>query len=260
VITAVLRRAVGAVVVLPGTGSDEVFVEAVFGGPVAAAGLRLVAPPPRHGAELAECHLAALDAAADRHGRIVVGGISLGAHLAAEWAASRPERCAGLLAALPGWCGDAGTAPAGLAAAASADAVDALGVAGALADAVRGVPSWLADELDRAWRRAGDGLAESLRVAAHRAAPTPRLLRTITVPAGVAGCVDDPVHPVDVAARWAESLPDAQLRTITFAEFGADRAALGRAALGGLLARVADEVGDDHADHDGGGDAAQRQR
>lgn len=259
-ITAVLRRAVGAVVVLPGTGSDEVFVEAVFGGPVAAAGLRLVAPPPCHGAELAECHLAALDAAADRYGPIVAGGISLGAHLAAEWAATRPGRCAGLLAALPGWCGAAGTAPAGLAAAASADAVDALGVEGALAAAVRGVPSWLAAELDRAWRRAGDGLAESLRVAACRAAPTQESLRAITVPAGVAGCVDDPVHPVEVALRWADALPSAQLRRITFAEFGADRAALGRAALGGFLARVVDEVGDHHADHDGGGDAGQRER
>ncbi|HKN97867.1 MAG TPA: alpha/beta hydrolase, partial [Pseudonocardiaceae bacterium] len=77
-ITAVLRRAVRTAVVLPGTGSDEVFVEAVFGAPLAAAGLRLVAPEPCHGAELADRHLAALDAAADRYGPIVAGGISLG--------------------------------------------------------------------------------------------------------------------------------------------------------------------------------------
>lgn len=254
--TAVLRRAVSTAVVLPGTGSDEVFVEAVFGAPLAAAGLRLVAPEPCHGAELADRQLAALDAAADRYGPVVAGGISLGAHLAAEWAASRPERCAGLLVALPAWSGDAGTAPAALAAAASAGAVDALGVAGALAASVRDVPAWLAGELDRAWRRAGAGLAGSLRVAVGRAAPTLDMLRRIAVPAGVAGCVGDPVHPVEVAVSWTAALPSAELRTITFTEFGDDRAALGRAALAGLLARVADEVGGHDAHQDGGGDAA----
>jgi pimeloyl-ACP methyl ester carboxylesterase len=180
--------------------------------------------------------------------------------VAAEWAATRPERCAGLLVALPGWSGDAAGAPGALAAGASADAVDAIGVDGALAAAVRDVPAWLADVLDRAWRRAGAGLAAALRVAAGRAAPTLDVLRRITVPAGVAGCVDDPVHPVEVAVRWADALPAAELRTITFAEFGADRTALGRAALAGLLARVADDVGDDHTGQDGGDDAAQRQR
>jgi pimeloyl-ACP methyl ester carboxylesterase len=258
-----VRRAVGTAVVLPGTGSDEVFVRAVFGEPAAEARLHLVTPAPKHGSELAEHHLAALDAAADRYGRIVVGGISLGAHLAAEWAAANPDRCAGLLAAMPGWYGAPdtadGTAPGSTTADVSAAAVAADGIDAALAAATRDVPAWLADELDRAWRRAGAGLAASLRVAVDRPAPSLDLLAGITAPAGVAGCVDDPVHPIGVAARWTEALPSAELHTVTFAELGADRAALGRAALAGLLGRMHDQVGDDDPDDDGGGDGAEGQ-
>lgn len=259
-----MRRAVGTVVVLPGTGSDEVFVRAVFGAPSAEVGLHLVTPAPRHGSHLAEHHLAALDAAAEKYGPIVVGGISLGAHLAAEWAAANPDRCAGLLAAMPGWYGAPdtadGTAPGSATAGISAAAVAADGIDAALAATTRDVPPWLAAELDRAWRRAGDELAASLLVAVDRPAPTLDMLAGITVPAGVACCLDDPVHPIGVAARWTTALPAAELHTITFAEFGADRTALGRAALAGLLARMHDQVGDDHPDDDDSRDAAQRQR
>jgi pimeloyl-ACP methyl ester carboxylesterase len=241
-----------------------VFVRGVFSTALAAGHLRLEAPAPRHGRDLAEHQLAALDAAAERHGRIVAGGISLGAHVAAEWAAANPGRCAGLLAALPGWLGDPASAPGALASALSADAVAADGVAVALERATAGVPRWLADELRRAWRRAGADLVESLRVAVHRPAPTADVLRGIRVPAGVAGCVDDPVHPIAVAREWAAALPSAALRTITFAELGADRAVLGRAALDGLLVGmrdgVLDEVGHHDGDDDGSGDAAQRER
>jgi pimeloyl-ACP methyl ester carboxylesterase len=231
------RPTVGTAVILPGTGSDEVFVRAVFDGALAGTGLRLVAPPPRHGASLAEHHLDALSAAADHFGPIVAGGISLGAHVAAEWAAAHPSRCAGLLVVLPGWLGDASTAPAALAAAASAAAVADGGMDAALANATRGVPPWLADELNRAWRRAGGDLVASLRVAVTRPAPTPDVLRRITVPAGVVGCVDDPVHPVGVAREWAAALPDARLRAVTFTDLNEDRAVLGHAAVAALTDR-----------------------
>ncbi|MEV6871794.1 hypothetical protein AB0M82_02040, partial [Amycolatopsis sp. NPDC051128] len=71
---------------LPGTGSDEVFVRAVFAGPLRALGVPLIAPPPPPGAALADGYLEMLDALADEHGELLVGGISFGAHLAAEWA------------------------------------------------------------------------------------------------------------------------------------------------------------------------------
>jgi pimeloyl-ACP methyl ester carboxylesterase len=264
VTTTALRPAVGTAVLLPGTGSDDVFVQTVFAGPLAAAGLRLVAPVPAHGSGLVRRQLADLDAAADRYGPIVAGGISLGAHVAAEWAAANPSRCAGLLLAMPGWLGDPTDAPGALTAGAGAAAVDADGLAATLAAATADVPDWLADELRRAWTRAGAALADSLRVAVDRPAPTADVLRAITVPVGVAGCVDDPVHPIGTATEWAAALPAAELRTITLAELGADRAALGRAALAGLgvrmRLRMPDQIGDDDPDDHGGGAAAQRER
>ena len=259
-----LRRAVDTAVLLPGTGSDEVFVATVFAGPLAAAGLAIVAPQPAAGAELAERQLAALDAAAHRHGVIVAGGISFGAHLAAEWAAANPDRCGGLLLAMPGWHGPPADAPGSLAARLGADAVDADGIDRALAAASSGVPAWLARELDRSWRRSGTGLAASLRAAAQRPAPTLRCLAGITVPAGVAGCVDDAVHPLAVARAWADALPSAALCTLTFAELGADPAALGRAASRALVLAqrggMRDQVGDDDRDHDDPGGDAEHQR
>jgi pimeloyl-ACP methyl ester carboxylesterase len=259
-----LRRAVDTAVLLPGIGSDEVFVASVFAGPLAAVGLAIEAPRPAAGAALAAGHLAALDAAADRHGVILAGGISFGAHLAAEWAAANPDRCAGLLLAMPGWHGPPADAPGSLAARLGADAVDTDGIDRALAAATSGVPAWLARELDRSWRRSGAGLAESLRVAARRPAPTLRCLAGITVPAGVVGCVDDPVHPLAVARAWADALPRAVLRTITFAELGADPVALGRATLAALVLAqhggMHDQVGDDDRDHDDRGRDAEHQR
>ena len=259
-----LRRAVDTAVLLPGTGSDDVFVASVFAGPLADVGLAIVAPQPAAGAELAERQLAALDAEAQRHGVIVAGGISFGAHLAAEWAAANPDRCAGLLLAMPGWHGPPADAPGSLAARLGADAVATDGIDRALAAASSGVPAWLARELDRSWRRSGAGLAESLRAAARRPAPTLRCLAGITVPAGIAGCVDDPVHPLAVARAWADALPRAALRTLTFAELGTDPATLGRAALAALVLAerdgMHDQVGDDDGDHDDRGGDTEHQR
>ncbi|HEY4024058.1 MAG TPA: alpha/beta hydrolase [Pseudonocardiaceae bacterium] len=217
-------------VILPGTASDEVFVASVFAGPLAAVGLDLLAVPPIPGKDLVDEHLRALDTAAAR-GPIVVGGISLGAHLATEWALANPGRCAGLLLAMPAWHGPGGDAPAALAALAGADTVDALGIDAALASATAGVAPWLAEELRRAWRRHGEDLAPSLRAAAGHPAPTTAELGLLRVPAGVAACTDDPVHPLAVARSWADALPEAALVTSTLAALGADRESLGRATV-----------------------------
>ena len=250
-------------VLLPGTGSDEVFVTAVFGEALDRVGMRLVAPRPHPGPDLARRQLAALDEAADRCGPIVVGGVSLGAHLAVEWAAAQPARCAGLLLAMPGWCGPAGEAPGSVTARLSADLVAAQGIDAARATATRDVPAWLATELDRAWRRAGPGLVDALRIAVDRPAPSTELLSRITAPAGVTGCVDDPVHPFEIARKWATALPNATLRSITFAELGADRAVLGERTLAGLTdaaTRVQEHVGHPDTDDDQHGEAVEHQR
>jgi pimeloyl-ACP methyl ester carboxylesterase len=228
-------------VLLPGTGSDEVLVRAVFARPLAALGVGLIAPSPPSNGELANGYLAVLDAIADERAEpIIAGGISFGAHLAAEWAVRNPGRCAGLLAALPAWNGWPGQAPASLAAKLSADLVAREGIERALAKSVDGVPGWLADELSRAWRRHGDGLAESLRVAAGHPSPTLAALAALDVPTGIGCCADDPIHPAKVAYEWASALPRAAVGETSLTALGADREALGRATvLAWLRARAA---------------------
>lgn len=218
------------IVILPGSGSDEVFIRAAFGPAARAIGAELLAPAPRPGAGLLAGYRAALDEAASA-GPILVGGVSLGAHLAAEWALRDPERCTGLVAALPGWLGSPGGAPAAAAARASADAVNALGLEDALAHATADVPAWLATQLRRSWPRYGDALAESLLLAAESTAPDTAELADCQVPSVVIGCLDDPVHPFGTARAWAEAIPGAELRTVRLAELGADPAVLGRLGL-----------------------------
>jgi pimeloyl-ACP methyl ester carboxylesterase len=211
---------------LPGTGSDDVFVRSVFEIPLAAAGIALVAPPPVPGSSLA---VSALSALSDSAGPVVAGGISFGAHLAAEWAVAHPSRCAGLVLALPAWHGEPGSAPASRSALLSAAQVRSLGVDGALADPA--MPAWLSDELSRAWHGYGDHLAESLEVAAARPAPTLAELASLEVPVGIAACADDPIHPAAVAASWARALPGAAVCTTRLSIMGVDPEALGRAAV-----------------------------
>ena len=232
-------------VLLPGTGSDDTFVRAVFAAPLTARRIRLVTPAPRPGAELATAYLAALDAAA-ADGPVLAGGISFGAHLAASWAVANPARCAGLLLALPGWHGDAGEgarAPAALAARYSAARIRAVGLAAALDAATRDVPAWLAAELTRTWSRYGGALAESLELAADHPAPTLADLATLAVPVGVAACTDDPVHPLAAARSWAAAIPGAVLATTTLTALGADRTALGDAAVAAWSAALGDGEG-----------------
>ncbi|MGW9306501.1 alpha/beta hydrolase [Saccharomonospora azurea] len=231
-------------VLLPGTGSDEHFVRSVFSRPLAAVGVTVTAPPPPPGEDVVEGSLALLDRLADdaddADAPLLVGGISLGAHLATTWALANTHRCAGVLAALPAWNGPADAAPAALAARASADLIARHGVDAALDLATRGVAPWLAAELDRAWRRHGAGLAASLRAAAAHRAPALDELRTLDVPVGIAACRDDPVHPIAVARSWAAALPRTALVGTTLDALGADRESLGRAAtLAWLHARLA---------------------
>ena len=232
-------RGVTCALLLPGSGSDEVFVRNAFETALDEAGIALVAPPPRPGRDVVAGYRAALDAALDRSGPLLVGGVSLGAHVAARWAVTAPPgRVAGLLLALPAWTGPPADAPAALAALASATAARNGGVDAALDPARAGAPPWIAAELGRAWPRYGAGLATSLAAAAAEPAPTVDELAALAVPAGIAAAVDDPVHPEAVARRWAAALPRARVATMRLAEIGADPAVLGRAAVGAWRAAV----------------------
>src|SRR5258708_6239912 len=101
-------------VLLPGTGSDHVYVHRAFYGPLHQVGAVLVTPPPQPD-QLGAGYLAALDDAA-RAGPIGVGGVSIGAAVAAGWALAHPDRAVAVLAALPAWTGPPDSAPAALAA------------------------------------------------------------------------------------------------------------------------------------------------
>lgn len=233
-------------VVLPGSGSDDRFVRAAFAGPSDRLGIRLIAPPPQRGRNLVAGYRAALDAAlagtADGAGPLLVGGISLGAHVAASWAAERighdpglSGRLAGLLLALPAWTGPPGDAPAAVAARMTAAQVRAGGVAAAVEQARAGAPDWLASELSRSWHGFGAGLADALDAAATEPGPTPDALGGLALPAGVAGLRDDPVHPLAQAQAWQRLLPRSALVVTALDPFGADPAVLGRATLLGWL-------------------------
>lgn len=213
---------------LPGSGSDEVFLRSVLADALAAVGVDLVAPAPRRGGDVVAGYRAALDAAGP--GPVLVGGISLGAHVAARWTAAAPRgRVAGLLLALPAWTGLPHAAPAAVAARRTAAQARRGGVAAAVA-ASAGAPSWLVAELGRAWAGYGAGLAPAFEAAAEEPAPTTAELAGLDVPVGVAALVDDPVHPLEVAQEWHAALPRSALVTTTLAAFGADPGALGRAA------------------------------
>jgi pimeloyl-ACP methyl ester carboxylesterase len=213
---------------LPGSGSDEVFIRSVFACALAGVGVELVAPAPRRGADVVAGYQAALDAAGP--GPVLVGGVSLGAHVAARWAAAAPRgRVAGLLLALPAWTGLPRAAPAAVAARWTAAQARRGGVAAAVA-ATAGAPPWLVAELGRAWAGYGAGLAPAFEAAAEEPGPTTAELAGLDVPVGVAALVDDPVHPLAVAQEWHAALPRSALVTTTLAVFGAVPGALGRAA------------------------------
>jgi pimeloyl-ACP methyl ester carboxylesterase len=221
-----------ATVLLPGTGSDDDYVYRAFSGPLQSVGALLVAPPPRPD-RLIDGYLSALDDAA-REGPIAVGGVSIGAAVAAAWALAHPAAAIAVLAALPAWAGAPGSAPAALAARHSAAQLRADGLAATTTQMRASTPPWLADELARSWRAQWPQLPDAMDEAAAYVAPSYADLAGLTAPLAVAAAVDDPIHPLRVAVDWVDAAPRAALRTVTLDQMGADTAALGAACLAAL--------------------------
>lgn len=220
------------VVLLPGTGSDEVYLRRAFGAPLAAAGAELMAVAPRPG-RLVEGYLEDLDAAAE-HGPIAVGGVSLGAAVAVAWAASRPDAVVGVLAALPAWTGPPGEAPASLSAQHTAAQLRAGGLEAAITAMTATSPDWLSAELSRSWRRQWPLLPQALEEAAAHQGPTLEQLRVLAAPMGIAAASDDALHPMAVAQQWSRAAPRAALRRVALTEFGPQPELLGQACLAAL--------------------------
>ncbi|WP_144206390.1 alpha/beta hydrolase [Mycobacterium tilburgii] len=219
-------------VLLPGTGSDDAYVDRAFSGPLRAAGARPLTPVSRPD-RLIDVYLSALDEAA-RAGRIAVGGISIGAAVAAAWALENPGHAVAVLAALPAWAGAPEAAPAALAARYSATALRVDGLAATTAQMHASSPSWLAEELTRSWRAQWPSLPDAMDEAAAYVAPSCDELHSLTAPLGVVAAVDDPIHPLQVGVDWVAAAPRAALRTVTLDQIGADSATLGAACLAAL--------------------------
>lgn len=223
-------------VLLPGTGSDDVYLRRAFADPLADAGAVLVAvaPDPTH---VVSGYRHALDAAA-LTGPVIVGGVSLGAAVAAAWALRNPDRTVAVLAVLPAWTGAPDGAPASLSARHTAALLRRDGLAATSAAMRASSPQWLADELTRSWQRQWPALPTALDDAAGFVAPNREELCRLAIPLGVVGAEDDPIHPIAVAREWAAAAPRAALRTTTFDEFGPNPPALGRAGVAALSAAL----------------------
>lgn len=219
-------------VLLPGTGSDDDFIRRVFSRALHDAGASVIAVTPQPSALVAG-YLAALDSVA-ADGPVVVGGVSIGAAVALTWALAHPTQAVAVLAALPAWTGPPDGAVAAVSARASAAMLRRDGLAAATAQMRASSPRWLADELSRSWAVHWPGLPDAMEEAAGFTAPTREQLQRLEVPMGVAGAVDDPVHPLDVAAEWSTAAPRAALRTVTLDEVGADPGVLGAACVDAL--------------------------
>ncbi len=219
-------------VLLPGTGSDDDYVRRAFCGPLGQVGALPVTPAPRP-ERLVEGYLSALDDAA-RAGPICVGGISIGAAVATTWALAHPDRTVAVLAALPAWTGEPGSAPAALAARYSAARLRADGLAATTAQMRASSPAWLGDELARSWRAQWPQLPDAMDEAAAYVAPGIADLARLAAPLAVVAAVDDTIHPAHVGMEWVTAAPRAALRTVTLEQFGADTAALGAACLAAL--------------------------
>jgi pimeloyl-ACP methyl ester carboxylesterase len=221
------------VVLLPGTGSDDDYVYRAFSTALHDVGATVVTPPPQP-ERLIHGYVSELDNAA-RTSPIAVGGVSIGAAVAAAWALAHPGRTTAVLAALPAWTGAPDTAPAALMAKNSAHVLRRDGLASAISQMRASSPAWLADELTRSWVDQWPALPDAMDEAAAYVAPTTEDFETLSVPMGVAAATDDPVHPVEVALEWVSAAPRAALHTVTLEAMGVDPAVLGTACVTALF-------------------------
>ncbi|KWX68449.1 alpha/beta fold hydrolase [Mycobacterium sp. NAZ190054] len=219
-------------VLLPGTGSDDDFVYRAFAPALHGAGAVVVAPPPQPDRLLDGYRDELRDAA--QSGPIVVGGVSIGAAVAVEWALAHPNEVVAVLAVLPAWTGNPDTAPAAAAARYSAEMLRRDGLAAAMTQMQATSPRWLAEELTRSWLGQWPALPDALDEAARYVAPTSIELERLSAPLGVVSATDDAVHPMEVGVEWATAAPCAALRTLTLDAIGADPAVLGAECLGAL--------------------------
>lgn len=222
-------------VLLPGTGSDDDFVYRAFSSALHDVGAVVITPPPQPH-RLIDGYREDIDSASGAAGSqpIAVGGVSIGAAVAAAWALSHPGRVVAVLAALPAWTGAPDAAPAALAARHSAELLRRDGLVSTTTQMQGSSPPWLAEELTRSWVGQWPSLPEAMETAARYVAPTTAELEALTAPMGVVSASDDPVHPLEVGLEWVSAAPRAALRTVTLDQIGVDPGVLGAQCLAAL--------------------------
>lgn len=222
------------VIVLPGTGSDAQFANEAFATAFGEAGATVVAVNPDP-TGVARGYRAALDEAAGVHGRIVVAGISLGAAVAAQWAAKHQSDTIAVALALPAWTGDPAGSPAAASAQMTAEMLRTNGLDAVIATMTASSPPWLSRTLQRSWAAQWPDLPRALDEAACHQGPSVEELAQLDLPAVVVGAADDAVHPISVAHRWARYIPHCTLRTVTLDRVGLDPGCIGKEAVEGLI-------------------------
>lgn len=223
-------------VLLPGTGSDDDFVHRAFSPALHQIGAVVVTPTPQPHRLLDGYRDALADAARAAGGPIAVGGVSIGAAVAAAWALSHPQGVVAVLAALPAWTGDPDVAPAAQAARASAALLRRDGLVSTTMSMQASSPAWLAEELTRSWAGQWPALPDAMDAAARYVAPSVGDFEALAAPMGVVSATDDAVHPLEVGLEWVAAAPRAALRTLTLADIGADPSVLGTACVAALAA------------------------
>ncbi|WP_237707892.1 alpha/beta fold hydrolase [Hoyosella subflava] len=222
-------------VLLPGSGSRADFVRRAFGPALAEAGipLRAVQPDPRR---LIASSLEALSHATQGGRRVLAGGVSIGAAVGVLWASQNPHSAAGVVAALPAWTGSPDAAPAARSARHTAALLREHGIDSVIREMRASSPDWLADELEASWRDQWPALADALDEAGRFGAVTGDVLRSVSVPVGIAAAPDDPVHPWEAATQWHAQLARAHITPVTLIDAGRDPAMLGHGCLNSLRA------------------------
>ncbi len=227
-------------VMLPGTGSDAAFVRAAFADASASAGWSLTAVDPTPSDLIGGYRRALDDAAATalRAGeRLLVGGVSIGAAVAARWlldhaASGVAGRVVdGLIAVMPAWTGSPDSAPAAVLARSSAAMLRRDGLEITLDRMAASSPDWLTRTLTPSWRSQWPSLPDAFEAAAAYSSPTTDDLGALDVPVAVVGVEGDPVHPADVARAWAAAARYGAITTTTLDRVGRDSAVLGRSVV-----------------------------
>jgi pimeloyl-ACP methyl ester carboxylesterase len=218
-----------------GAGSTGEFLSRAF--PAAACGLPTYYLEDRTGSvqSVAERLTATAARLRECYRRVLLGGVSIGAHAAALAAAQQPAGAFdGLVLTMPAWTGPAPAASPTRAAAAEVVAVGPAAVLDRLTTDPRFAADWVVAELRSAWP-GRSALATELAVAADAPAPDEQTLRTITAATLVIALDGDPFHPTAVARAWAAAIPRSQLVQIGRQEPAARRAVFGH-AVGAWLA------------------------